>query len=104
MLEAEEPEASVATVARAGLILVTINPAYRLSEVEYTINKVGLSALVAASRFKTSYYPAMIEELAPEVAASTPASRSPGTIGTNSGAVAISVSSPSRAWPTTNNS
>jgi fatty-acyl-CoA synthase len=58
--------------ARAGLILVTINPAYRLSEVEYTINKVGLSALVAASRFKTSDYPAMVEELAPEVAASTP--------------------------------
>jgi len=58
--------------ARAGLILVTINPAYRLSEVEYTINKVGLSALVAASSFKTSDYPAMIEELAPEVTASTP--------------------------------
>jgi len=58
--------------ARAGLILVTINPAYRLSEVEYTINKVGLSALVATSSFKTSDYPAMIEELAPEVTASTP--------------------------------
>ncbi|MBO9696290.1 MAG: AMP-binding protein [Sphingopyxis sp.] len=58
--------------ARAGLILVTINPAYRLSEVEYTINKVGLSALVAATSFKTSDYPAMIEALAPEVAASTP--------------------------------
>ena len=58
--------------ARAGLILVTINPAYRLSEVEYTINKVGLSALVAATSFKTSDYPAMIEEIAPEVASSTP--------------------------------
>lgn len=58
--------------ARAGLILVTINPAYRLSEVEYTINKVGLSALVAARSFKTSDYPAMIEELAPEVAAGIP--------------------------------
>ncbi|MGL3823225.1 AMP-binding protein [Sphingopyxis sp. R3-92] len=58
--------------ARAGLILVTINPAYRLSEVEYTVNKVGLSALVAATSFKTSDYPAMIEELAPEIAASAP--------------------------------
>ncbi|WP_447931544.1 AMP-binding protein [Sphingopyxis fribergensis] len=58
--------------ARAGLILVTINPAYRLSEVEYTINKVGLSALVAATSFKTSDYPGMIEELAPEASASTP--------------------------------
>lgn len=49
--------------ARAGLILVTINPAYRLSEVEYTINKVGLSALVAAESFKTSAYAEMIETL-----------------------------------------
>ncbi|MBO9499524.1 MAG: AMP-binding protein [Novosphingobium sp.] len=49
--------------ARAGLILVTINPAYRLSEVEYTINKVGLGALVAAEAFKTSAYPGMIDQL-----------------------------------------
>ena len=42
--------------AKAGLILVTINPAYRLSEVEYTLNKVGVKALVAAERFKTSDY------------------------------------------------
>lgn len=52
--------------ARAGLILVTINPAYRLSEVEYTINKVGLAALVAAESFKTSAYAGMIETLGPE--------------------------------------
>jgi fatty-acyl-CoA synthase len=58
--------------ARAGLILVTINPAYRLSEVEYTINKVGLRALVAAERFKTSDYAGMIEELCPELAVSAP--------------------------------
>ncbi|MEO8925897.1 MAG: AMP-binding protein [Caulobacteraceae bacterium] len=58
--------------ARAGLILVTINPAYRRAEVEYTLNKVGVKALVAAERFKTSDYVGMIEDLAPEVAASTP--------------------------------
>ena len=52
--------------ARAGLILVTINPAYRLSEVEYTINKVGLSALVAAESFKTSAYAEMVETLGAE--------------------------------------
>ncbi|MDB5675352.1 MAG: AMP-binding protein [Sphingomonas bacterium] len=55
--------------ARAGLILVTINPAYRLSEVEFTINHAGLKAIVAAERFKTSRYLDMIEELAPELAA-----------------------------------
>ena len=56
--------------AKAGLVLVTINPAYRLSEVEYTLNKVGVKALVAAERFKTSEYAAMIETLAPEIAVS----------------------------------
>jgi fatty-acyl-CoA synthase len=58
--------------AKIGLILVTINPAYRRSEVDYTLNKVGVKALVAAERFKTSDYVGMIEDLAPEVAASTP--------------------------------
>ncbi|WEK00821.1 MAG: AMP-binding protein [Candidatus Sphingomonas phytovorans] len=58
--------------ARAGLILVTINPAYRLSEVEFTINHVELSALVVAERFKTSNYVEMIEALAPELAGSVP--------------------------------
>jgi fatty-acyl-CoA synthase len=58
--------------AKAGLILVTINPAYRSSELEYTLNKVGVTALVAAERFKTSEYVEMIEALAPEIAAATP--------------------------------
>ena len=58
--------------ARAGLILVTINPAYRRSEVAYTLNKVGVKALVAGEAFKTSDYLGMIEDLAPELAASTP--------------------------------
>jgi fatty-acyl-CoA synthase len=58
--------------ARAGLILVTINPAYRTSELEYTLNKVGVKALVAAAKFRTSDYLAMVESLAPEIASSTP--------------------------------
>ncbi|MGA0602117.1 AMP-binding protein [Caulobacter sp. KR2-114] len=58
--------------ARAGLVLVTINPAYRLAEVEYTLNKVGVRALVCAERFKTSDYAGMIEALAPELAVSPP--------------------------------
>ncbi len=58
--------------AKAGIILVNINPAYRLSEVEYTLNKVGVRALVAAERFKTSDYAGMMEELAPEIARSAP--------------------------------
>jgi len=58
--------------ARVGLIQVNINPAYRLSEVEYTLNKVGVKALVCAREFKTSHYVGMINELAPEIASSQP--------------------------------
>ncbi len=58
--------------AKAGLVLVTINPAYRLSEAEYTLNKVGVKALVCADRFKTSDHAGMIETLAPEIAACAP--------------------------------
>ncbi|MFZ5608040.1 MAG: AMP-binding protein [Pseudomonadota bacterium] len=52
--------------AKAGLILVTINPAYRLGEVEYALNKVGCKALILAERFKSSDYVAMMRRLAPE--------------------------------------
>ncbi|ESX80970.1 AMP-binding protein [Mesorhizobium sp. LSHC412B00] len=58
--------------ARIGLILVNINPAYRLTELEYALNKVGCKALVIAASFKTSDYLGMIETLAPELANATP--------------------------------
>ncbi|NVJ98542.1 MAG: AMP-binding protein [Alphaproteobacteria bacterium] len=56
--------------AKAGLIQVNINPAYRLHELEYALNKVGCKALVLADRFKTSDYETMLQELAPELATS----------------------------------
>ncbi|MFY7835837.1 MAG: AMP-binding protein [Novosphingobium sp.] len=52
--------------ARIGAVLVTINPAYRTSEVEYALNKVGCTFLVTATRFKSSDYVAMLRELGPE--------------------------------------
>jgi fatty-acyl-CoA synthase len=58
--------------AKAGLILVNINPAYRLSELDYALNKVGCKALVTADHFKTSDYVGMLRELAPEIDRSTP--------------------------------
>ncbi len=58
--------------ARAGLILVTINPAYRLTEVEFALRKVGCKALVTATAFKASDYLGMVRELAPELATATP--------------------------------
>ena len=58
--------------ARLGLILVTINPAYRVSEVEYVLNKVSAAALVTASHFKSSDYVGMLQGLAPELANAAP--------------------------------
>jgi fatty-acyl-CoA synthase len=59
--------------AKAGLILVNVNPAYRVHELEYVLNKVGCKALVTAARFKSSDYLAMLCELAPEVEHCRPA-------------------------------
>src|SRR5437868_15138964 len=58
--------------AKAGLILVTLNPAYRLHELEYALAKVACSVLVTATEFKTSNYMEMVNTLAPELAASQP--------------------------------
>jgi len=58
--------------ARIGLILVNINPAYRVSELEYVLNKVQCKALVAAVSFKSSDYLKMLRSVAPEIDASTP--------------------------------
>ena len=53
--------------AKAGLILVNINPAYRLTELEYALNKVECRALVSAEAFKSSRYIEMLRTLAPEL-------------------------------------
>ncbi|MGJ7546426.1 AMP-binding protein [Variovorax sp. LT1R16] len=52
--------------AKVGLILVNINPAYRTSELEYALNKVGAKALVTMAQFKTSDYLGMLRELGPK--------------------------------------
>jgi fatty-acyl-CoA synthase len=49
--------------ARIGAILVNINPAYRLSELEYALNKSGVSLLVSAAAFKSSNYLGMLQNL-----------------------------------------
>ena len=58
--------------AKAGLLLVNINPAYRRSELEYALNKVGCAALVVAPSFKSSDYLQMLNDLAPELQHSAP--------------------------------
>ncbi|WP_454196094.1 AMP-binding protein [Nocardia sp. Marseille-Q1738] len=54
--------------ARIGAILVNINPAYRTSELEYVLRQAGVRMLVAAERFKSSDYVAMIEQVRPNCA------------------------------------
>ena len=49
--------------AKVGLILTTINPAYRTSELEFMADKVAMRAVVAAERFKTSDYVTMLEAI-----------------------------------------
>jgi fatty-acyl-CoA synthase len=53
--------------ARMGAILVCINPAYRVFELEYALNKSGCRAIIAAERFKSSRYLDMLTKLAPEL-------------------------------------
>ncbi|NKB39225.1 MAG: AMP-binding protein [Gammaproteobacteria bacterium] len=60
--------------ARAGIIQVNINPAYRVHELEYVLNKVGCKALITADQFKSSDYIEMLYSLAPELKSSRPGS------------------------------
>ncbi|CAN0606172.1 unnamed protein product, partial [Ectocarpus sp. 12 AP-2014] len=54
--------------AKAGLILVNVNPAYRLAELEFALNQTGVCALITVPNFKSSDYMAMLSELMPELA------------------------------------
>jgi fatty-acyl-CoA synthase len=58
--------------ARAGIVLVNINPAYRVHELQYVLTKVGCKALVTATAFRGADYLSMIRELAPELDGATP--------------------------------
>jgi fatty-acyl-CoA synthase len=51
--------------ARAGVILVNVNPAYRTSELAFVLNQSGCRMLVAARTYKTSDYAAMVGEVRP---------------------------------------
>jgi len=54
--------------AKAGIILVTVNPAYRGHELSYALRQAGVRVLVSAESFRTSDYRAMIDEVRPELA------------------------------------
>ncbi|WP_042623493.1 AMP-binding protein [Burkholderia plantarii] len=58
--------------ARIGAILVNINPAYRLAELDYALNQVGCKVLIAAESFKSSQYTQMLRTLLPELDSQMP--------------------------------
>ena len=58
--------------AKIGAILVCINPAYRVFELEYALNKSGCKAVISAEKFKSSHYLEMLQRLAPELASCEP--------------------------------
>ena len=53
--------------AKAGLILVNINPAYRVFELEHVLRTAGCKALITAAHFKSSHYLDMIASLVPDL-------------------------------------
>jgi fatty-acyl-CoA synthase len=58
--------------ARAGLVLVNLNPAYRTMELDFALRLVGCRALVFAPRFKSSDYAGMLDSLIPELKDAAP--------------------------------
>lgn len=58
--------------AKAGIILVSINPAYRLGELEYVLKKVGCKALIVAATYRSRDYVGLLRQLAPELDACRP--------------------------------
>ncbi|MDB5079016.1 MAG: AMP-binding protein [Chloroflexi bacterium] len=58
--------------SKIGIILVNINPAYRLNELEYALRQSGCTALITAPQFKTSNYTQMLYDLCPELKEAQP--------------------------------
>ncbi|XP_045924214.1 medium-chain acyl-CoA ligase ACSF2, mitochondrial-like isoform X2 [Micropterus dolomieu] len=58
--------------AKAGVILVSVNPAYQLQEVEFALRKVGCKAIVCPTQFKTQKYCDMLRQICPEIESSAP--------------------------------
>ncbi|XP_012864233.1 PREDICTED: acyl-CoA synthetase family member 2, mitochondrial [Dipodomys ordii] len=58
--------------AQAGIILVSVNPAYQALELEYVLKKVGCKALVFPKEFKTQQYYNILKQICPELEKAQP--------------------------------
>ncbi|XP_055711510.1 medium-chain acyl-CoA ligase ACSF2, mitochondrial-like [Phlebotomus papatasi] len=57
--------------ARAGLILVTLNPAYEPPEMEFVMKKVGIKTLVTSESFRSEEYYEKLLKIVPELDSSS---------------------------------
>ena len=53
--------------AKAGMILVNVNPAYKSHELEYRLNKVEIKALISVEGSKQHHHYQLLHELCPEM-------------------------------------
>jgi fatty-acyl-CoA synthase len=53
--------------ALVGAVLVTVNPAYRTSELAYVLRQSGCRTLVSATEVKTGDFRAMVDEVRPDI-------------------------------------
>jgi fatty-acyl-CoA synthase len=58
--------------ARVGVVLVTVNPAYRPAELAFVLSQAEIAGLAVIDRFKTTDYHAILAEVVPELAAAGP--------------------------------
>ncbi|XP_041520513.1 medium-chain acyl-CoA ligase ACSF2, mitochondrial [Microtus oregoni] len=58
--------------AQAGIILVSVNPAYQSTELEYVLRKVGCKAIVFPKQFKTQQYYDILKHICPELEKAQP--------------------------------
>jgi fatty-acyl-CoA synthase len=58
--------------ARAGVVLVKINPSYQVAEARYALAQSEIRGLALIERFKACDYFGMVSEICPELSTSTP--------------------------------
>ncbi|XP_069510981.1 medium-chain acyl-CoA ligase ACSF2, mitochondrial [Ambystoma mexicanum] len=57
--------------AQAGIILVSVNPAYQAMELEYVLKQVGCKGLIFQPQFKSQNYYEILQSICPELASSS---------------------------------
>jgi len=85
--------------AKVGAILVTINPAYRVAELEYVLRQSGCRWLVCAGTFKTSDYHAMVQALVPQTSHMEPGEWASERLPELRGAISLAHEPPSGFLP-----